>query len=342
MSDSKIRIACVGAGYFAQYHIEAWTRVSNVELVAICDIDTEKAQKLADKYQVPKVYKGIETLLEDSVVDFIDIITPPSTHADLINRISQKGIHIICQKPFTRSLAEARVMVKLAHARKVSLFIHENFRFQPWYGKIKELKDQGILGGLHNVQLKLRTGDGWGDDAYLNRQPYFRKMPRLFMYETGIHYIDVFRYLHGEIVEVYAKLGTFNANIKGEDHALVVFTFTDGTTALLDANRYNESNTDDPRYTFGKITLEGRKGVIYLESDSSLFYKPLGEDPVNVDYVRSNVNFAGDCVYHAQSAMMKSYREQFDFETRAEVYLRNMVVLEAVYKSAATNQPVRV
>ena len=342
MQNAPIRIACIGAGYFAQFHVEAWSRLNEVELVALCDVDAKKAQALADTYAVPTTCAGIDELLDRVEVDFVDIITPPTTHAALIDQISSKGINIICQKPFTSSLEEAGKMVQLAQDRNVQLYIHENFRFQPWYRKIKGLKEQGTLGELHSIELKLRTGDGWGQDAYLSRQPYFRTMPRLFMYETGIHYIDVFRYLHGEIVEVYAKLKTLNSNIKGEDQALVVFTFADGTTALLDANRYNESDTDDPRYTFGKITLEGSKGAVYIESDSTLFYKPLGEQRVQVEYERSNVNFAGDCVFHAQSAMMTAYKGQFNFETRAEVYLRNMAILEAVYESAETNLPVKV
>ncbi len=340
---SKVKIACIGAGYFAQFHVEGWCRQSDVELVAICDRDHEKARVLAARYEIARTYTEVDRMLDEQNLTFVDIITPPPSHATLIKKLCAAGIHIICQKPFTSSIEEARRMVALAESSAVELYVHENFRFQPWYRAIKSVKDQGLIGDrLHNVEIKLRTGDGWGPDAYLDRQPYFRTMPRLFMYETGIHYIDTLRYLHGEIVEVYAKLFTYNQHIAGEDAALVLCTFADGATAVINANRYNESDTTDPRYTFGKTTIEGNAGAMYLESDSTLHLKQLGKERSIIDYERSNKNFAGDCVYHTQRAMMEAYQSDSAFETNGAAYLRNMEILEAVYESFKKNAPIRV
>ena len=80
-----------------------------------------------------------------------------------------------------------------------------------------------------------------GSGAYLDRQPYFRIMPRLLVFETGVHFVDVFRYLVGEVRQVYAALRRRNAVIAGEDAGLVLFEFDDGATGIWDASRYNES-----------------------------------------------------------------------------------------------------
>jgi predicted dehydrogenase len=77
--------------------------------------------------------------------------------------------------------------------------VHENFRFQPWHREIKGLLEAGTVGTrLHSLTFRSRPGDGWGPGAYLNRQPYFRTMPRLLLHETGVPFIDTFRYLAGE------------------------------------------------------------------------------------------------------------------------------------------------
>ena len=73
--------------------------------------------------------------------------------------------------------------------------MHENFRFQPWHIKIKELLKNKYIGTPYQISFKMRTGDGQGKNAYLNRQPYFQKMERFLIHETGIHFIDLFRSL---------------------------------------------------------------------------------------------------------------------------------------------------
>ena len=84
-------------------------------------------------------------------------------------------------------------------------------------------------------------GDGWGENAYIPRQPYFREYPRLLVFENGVHFIDTYRYLAGEISRVTAWHRRLNPVIKGEDCALVVFEFANGALGEWDANRYNET-----------------------------------------------------------------------------------------------------
>jgi predicted dehydrogenase len=338
----KIKIACIGAGYFARFHVEAWTRIPEIDLVAICDYDEAKAKKMANDFGIRKTYCDLDFLFQEEEFEVLDVITPPETHLPLCAKAMQYGKHIICQKPLAPSLKEAEQIVAMSEQFGVRFMVHENFRFQPWYRKIKSMIDQGLIGNkLHTISIKMRTGDGWGDDAYLDRQPYFQKMPRLLIYETGIHYIDVFRYLAGDISTAFAQLRRLNPVIAGEDCGLVLLNFKEGGLGIIDANRYNESNSEDPRYTFGETTVEGNAGAIRLYTDGKITLQLLGHSEQEQKYHHERLNFASDCVYHTQRHFVECFTQGKPFETGGHDYLKNVYVQEAIYESNHKGEIVR-
>lgn len=340
---TKLKVVCVGAGYFSKFHVEAWKRLPEAEIVAICDLEKEKAQALADEFSVPNVYSTVQEAEEKISYDILDIITPPASHMALCEHAAAHNHHIICQKPLAPSYAEAQVLAQKMNKYKGLFMVHENFRFQPWYRMMKTLLDQKVIGeNIFGISHRMRMGDGWPDDAYLNRQPYFRKMPRLLIHETGIHFIDVFRYLIGDVESVYAKLKTLNKYIAGEDKGVVFFEFENGCHGIYDANRYNESNADDPRYTFGKMLIEGDKGAIRLYTDGSLHIQKLGQKEVKVDYTPSKDNFAGDCVYNTQQHFVDCVLRGDSIETNVDDYLKNLQVEEAIYNSSKHRKEVKI
>jgi predicted dehydrogenase len=275
--------------------------------------------------------------------DFVDIITPPETHTDFCEIAIKQGVAIICQKPLAPTYKESMALAKAIKNSHVRMMVHENFRFQPWHREIKKLLNQNIIGHkLHTINLRMRMGDGWQEDAYMNRQPYFREMPQLLIYETGVHFIDVFRYLIGDISKVYSKLKTLNSNIKGEDFAWVNFEFKNGVLGFLDANRFNENTADDPRLTFGSIWIEGNKGTIRLFDDGTITIQLLGEKETKHDYPFEKINFAGDCVYNTQKHFIDCLRSGAPFETDVQAYLDNIIVQEAIYESNETGLPIKI
>ncbi len=336
-----LRVVCVGAGYFARFHVEAWKRIPGVELVAICDRERAKAQSLATEFQVEQVFTSAEQATTAISYDILDIITPPGTHLELCMYAATHGKHIICQKPLAPSFEEAKDLVVKMSESEVRFMVHENFRFQPWYRKIKSLLQEGAIGQeIFSLQHRMRTGDGWPDDAYLARQPYFRKMPRLLIYETGIHFVDVFRFLLGEVRSVYARLRKLNPHIAGEDAGLVLFEFENGCQGMLDANRYNEPRSENPRYTFGEMLIEGRGGTIRLEDKGAIFLQKLGEKETEIDYEHTDANFAGDCVFSTQQHFIHCLQSGEPFETNGPDYLNNLIIQEAIYDSAQGHREV--
>src|SRR3990170_4280048 len=164
--------------------------------------------------------------------DFVDIITPPDTHEEICEYAGRRGVHIICQKPLAPTYETSVGIVDTARAAGVRFMVHENFRWQPWYRAIKRVQLDGTIGVFTHIHFAMRTGDGWGPDAYLARQPFFRDYPRLLVYETGVHFIDTFRFLLGEVGSVFASLRRLNPVIRGEDAGHLLLTSVTGAPAI--------------------------------------------------------------------------------------------------------------
>lgn len=344
MSDFKIpttplRGVCVGAGYFSHYQYVAWQRIPEVRIVAAVNRSIDRAREVAAKFGVPRAagWSELPALLDAEKPDFIDIITPPETHLEVVRLAAERGLAIICQKPLAPTWDEAVAVVETAQRAGVRFMVHENWRWQPWYREIKRQLDAGALGELFAIAVRMRMGDGWPADAYLARQPFFRKYPRLLVHETGVHFLDTFRFLAGEITSVYARLQKRNAAIAGEDAGQIVCGFASGATALLDASRYNEADTADPRYTFGTVRVDGRKGHLELDTEANLTLKPLGEPSRKLEYPHERRGFAGDCVYFVQRHFVGAMLSGAAFESTGEDYLRTVALVEACYRSAAQN-----
>lgn len=330
-----LRAAVIGAGYFSQFHFDAWSRLDGVKLIAVCDIDRDAAQRIADQYDIPEVYSNVASMLDEAKPDFVDIITRPDSHLNLVREAASRGIPIICQKPLAPTFAESLQIVEIAESAGVPLMVHENFRFQLWHREIRRLLDAGTIGTrLHSLSFRMRTGDGSGPDAYLARQPYFREMPRFLLHETGVHFIDTFRFLGGEVDEITAVLRRLNPDIAGEDAGLVTFHFANGAIGTWDANRCNESAADDPRYTFGTLQVEADGGSIRLDEEGRLFIKQLGKAESEHEYAHSRRGFAGDCVFFTQQHFVECLRSGTAFETSGREYLKTLELVEAAYESA--------
>jgi predicted dehydrogenase len=333
-----MRVACLGAGYFAQFHYEAWRRVTRAHLVGACDRDQEKAEATG-----LAAFGDLDIMLETAKPDLLDIITPPPTHFVAIERAIAGGVKaIICQKPFCTSLEEATKATDLAEAAGVTLVIHENFRFQPWYRTIRQALESNVLGDLLQVTFRLRTGDGQGPRAYLDRQPYFQEMPRLLIHETGVHWIDTFRYLLGEPEAVYADLRRLNPVIKGEDSGYFIFDYASGVRALFDGNRLLDHAAENCRTTLGEALVEGTQGTITLSGDGSVRLRAFGEQQEKVLLAaRQWQGFGGDCVGNLINHVIDGLLDGKPLENRARDYLKVIAIEQAIYDSDRLGQKIR-
>jgi len=326
-----LRVACLGAGFFSQFHIGSWQRIARVDLVGVCDLDLEKAKATG-----VQGFTDLGTMLEQTKPDLLDIILPPVGHVTAIKTAVGAGIKtIICQKPFCTSLEEAQQMTALANAAGCTLVIHENFRFQPWYRFIKAQLDVGLIGDVIQASFRLRPGDGQGDDAYLDRQPYFRTMPQLLIHETGVHFVDVFRYLLGNPTHVYADLRKVNPIIAGEDAGIVVFEHAHGARAIFDGNRCSDHAADNTRRTMGEGLIEGTKGTLTLTGDGAVNFRAFGAVTRQVILAAdTHDGFGGDCTHALQSHVVAGVLDAAEIENLAADYLHVIIAEKAIYLSA--------
>lgn len=330
-----LKVAIAGLGYFSRFHQDAWSRCPEVSVVAIADRDAGKREAAAQLFPQALAFDDAEAMLDAAGPDCIDIVTPPPTHRALVRAAARRGIVAICQKPLAPSFEEAAAIVAEAETLGAKLIVHENFRFMPWFAEAKRLVDAGLVGTPLNVTFRLRPGDGQGPDAYLARQPYFQTMPRFLIHETGIHLVDTFRFLMGEITGVFARLKRRNPVIAGEDAGIVAFDFASGANGLFDGDRLIDHPARNPRLTLGVMVLEGDAGSIRLDGDGRLFTRAHGGGEVEHPYAWDDRNFGGDCVYSQTRHIVDHLVSGAPLVNNGRAYLRNVEIEDAIYRSHA-------
>jgi predicted dehydrogenase len=334
VTSEPIRVALVGAGYFARFQLDAWRRLDGARLVAVCDRDPSTHAYVRSVDESIPVYGEMTAMLDAQKPGLVDIATPPDTHLALVADAAARGVRIICQKPLAPTRETAVQLVEECENAGVMLAVHENIRWAPWHREIGRLVGTEKIGQLHRISMRLRPGDGQGVDAYLSRQPYFQSMPRFLIHETAIHWIDTFRFLIGEITGVFARLEKLNPVIAGEDAGIIVFAFENGSTGIFDGNRLNDHVSDNPRRTMGEMWVEGSAGVLRLDGAARLWWKAHGEAEVEHAYEWQDRGFAGDAVFATQAHIVAHLRDGEPLENSGRDYLRNLDIEEAVYRSS--------
>jgi|JI10StandDraft_1071094.scaffolds.fasta_scaffold107096_3 predicted dehydrogenase len=334
------RVVMVGAGYWAQFQVEGW-QYAGTPLVAIANRNLVNAQPLADRFGVPKCYSDVASMLDAEQPTLVDVVLPPVAQEPAVRAAIERGIPVICQKPFGVDLKQAETMTAMAEEAGVPLVIHENFRFAPWFREMRRLIDEGFFGRVHGVSFRLRPGDGQGPVAYLDRQPYFQTMTEFLVRESAVHFIDTFRFLMGEVQAVTARLRRLNPVILGEDAGILIFEFDDEGTGLFDGNRLNEHPAKNLRRTMGEMWLEGERGVMRLDGDARLWWLP--HQGVEVEHRYDDGATRG--VFGGASTALQAHvlahlSQGTLLENSARSYLKNLHVQAAIYHSHASGRRV--
>lgn len=342
---SQLSVGVIGAGYFAQLHLAAWAAHPHARLIGVADLNEDAARAAAATHGGAAM--AVDALLA-TAPDIVDIVVPPPGHAALVRAAlaatGAGGRLIICQKPFCTSLAEAEAVTAEAEAAGATLIIHENFRFQPWHRTARRLIAAGALGQVWSARFALRPGDGRGPDAYLARQPAFQTMPRLLIHETGVHFIDLFRWMFGEVTAVWADLRRLNPAIAGEDAGLLVMEHEGGARSVFDGNRLADHVADDPRRTMGEMEVVGEAGTLTLTGEGMLRLRAFGAAEARAIPLDLPVldGFGGGCVAHLIDHAVTAHAAGEAPENTAREYLPVIRATEAAYQSAESGARVLV
>ncbi|MBK5293051.1 MAG: Gfo/Idh/MocA family oxidoreductase [Acidobacteriia bacterium] len=340
-SNTPLRGAIIGAGFFAAFQADAWRRMDSARIVAVADGLPGRAQEFAAQWDIPRAYRNAEEMLDKEKLDFVDIVTRPSTHLALTRLGAAHKLHVICQKPMAPTIEECMLMLAACESAGVRLLIHENWRWQPWYREARRILDSGSLGNLFYAGFHLRSGDGLGPEPY-KAQPYFREMPMLLMYEMGIHFIDTFRYLVDEIAALRCRMRKVNPIIAGEDCAVIELSFRNGVQGAFDANRI--SGPAPPPVAFGHMRLEGDRGMLRMTPYGKLFLTEYGqpeqEHMFHAPAVDNKGGYKGDSILALQTHLIEGLRTGAACESDAAAYLPSVRAVFACYDSSRTGQVV--
>jgi predicted dehydrogenase len=265
---APIRVALAGAGMISHYHLIGWRNAGadRVKVVAVYDLDRNRAEARAREFEIPKVYDRPEAMLDDEKIDALDVASPRETHAFWVEAAAARGIDVLCQKPMTPTLVESEALARKV-ASKIRLMVHENWRFRPWYREIKKWIEAGEIGDIAACQMALLSSgllpDANGKRPALVRQPFMADEPRMLIAETLIHHIDTVRWLVGPLRVVSARAARAVPEIKGESLATILMETAKGVPVTVMGTM---AAPGFPSRTGDRLDLIGRKASATLET----------------------------------------------------------------------------
>lgn len=199
----QIRVAIVGAGYVANFHLEAMAGVPGVEIVAICDPDVERARAQAKRWGVPKVLASVEELagLE---VDVAHVLTPPDIHVRVTRQLLEAGIGAFVEKPLALSSREARELAELAAARGAPLGVNHNNLHHPAFSRLLAWVRAGRVGRVEHVRICLAVPLGQLDAGDFSHWMF--RSPENIVFEQAPHPFSQLHALIGRVKEARTTL----------------------------------------------------------------------------------------------------------------------------------------
>lgn len=261
---SKLKVGVIGCGSIAQNrHLIEYQMNESVEIVAVCDIVLERAEKMAALYQAQAYGDYEKVLLED--IDAISVCLPNYLHAPVSIKALQAGKHVLCEKPMAISSKEAVEMIQASDTSGKKLMIAHNQRFVASHAKARELIQQNEIGKVYSFRTTFGHGgpESWSIDG---KNSWFFKKDEAFigaMGDLGVHKADLIRYLLGEEFQDISAFIESSAkeNSDVDDNAVFILRSETGVIGTLTASW--SYNTEEDNSTI----IYGEKGVIRLEAD---------------------------------------------------------------------------
>jgi predicted dehydrogenase len=333
----NIAVGVIGCGFFSRNHLNSWRdlKAQGVDLVAVCDLDPQKAEAAARDFGIPHWYVDAASMLDNEKLGLVDIVTQMATHVPLVEMTLSRGIPTIVQKPFGRDIAEVRAMTDAAAKAGVFLAVHENFRFQAPLMRIKEIIDSGAIGSLNWGRVSFRTG--W--DIYAG-QPYLRQEERFVLLDLGVHVLDVARYYFGEVQRLSAELQRRNPTVAGEDTATILCRHRSGAVSVVECT-YETRKLPDP-FPETMLEIEGDSGSIVLKPNYVIELTSNGERTVidaeiePLPWAERPWHVVQDSVRNTCRHMVDSLRANRPASTSAADNLRTFALVEAAYKAGTS------
>ena len=252
------KFALLGCGRIAKRHADLLNGIiSDAQLVAVCDIDPEKACAFGKQYNVAW-YTDMEEMMRKSNPDVVSVLTPSGLHSQHVITLASYGKHIVVEKPMALTLNDADAMITACDTFGCRLFIVKQNRFNIPVTKLYKAIQDKRFGKLIMGTVRVR----WCRPQTYYDQDAWRGTWGLdggVLTNQASHHIDLLEWMMGRIQSVYAKSITALANIEAEDTAIAVLKFQNGALGCIEA-----TTATRPADVEGSISILGEKGIVEI------------------------------------------------------------------------------
>lgn len=334
--DDKIKLGLIGAGAVAQItHIPIWQKLDEVELVAVCDTQKNKAKWVAEKYNIPNVFDDGDDFLKLEEMHAVDVCTPTQSHMQNVMAALSSDRHVIVEKPMALNYSESKTMVEAAQKYEKMLMVAMNVRFRQDAIILKSFTKNNELGEIFYCKA------GWlqKKEKYIQRNWFAQKeiSGGGVIMDLGIQMLDVGLWLMGNPRAENVKAATFNqsAKLNVEDVAVAFIGLQNGATLTVEVSWTLLSDKD-----LFYANFFGTGGGALL--NPLRIHKELHGNLVNVSPSRSEsrANLYKKSYENEMKHFITCIREKSVLSSSGAENLERMRIVDAIYESARSGREV--
>ena len=333
------KFAIFGCGFWSQFQLGGWQELEGAECVALYNRTKSKAEALGERFGVPHAYDDPEALMQNEELDFIDIITDVDTHAQFVELGARYGKDVICQKPMAPDWETAKQMMQVVQKAGIRYYVHENYRWQPQFRRVKALLDQGIIG----EPFRCKTGFNTAFPVF-ETQPFLAELEHFALTDQGSHQFDVLRFLFGEAETIYCQKQTVNKTIKGEDVTTSMLRMKSGVVCVQEISF--SSILEHEIFPQTLLLVEGDKGSIRLDADFHLSVTTVEKttketvEMKKYDWQTDRLKPEPPSIVACNENILLDMLGKQNAETTGEDNFETVRLVWAAYESAASGKPV--
>jgi predicted dehydrogenase len=258
-------VGLIGCGHVAEVrHLPALSSLDDARVVAVADLDPDRAQRLGERFAVPRRYQDTGELLADPEVEVVGVLVPATDHTEVAIAALEAGKHVLVEKPLATSLDDGDRMIAAVAETSAKAAIGFNLRAHPLVRRARELLANGLVGEIEAIHGVVSGGDNHVSEREWRRWKANRRRGGGTLFEQAPHHYDLWRLLTGAEVQEVSALTRENA--EGEVGASISARLSGGSlvsTALVNSPT-----------TMNQLTVQGPAGrleISILEYDGLRF-----------------------------------------------------------------------
>ena len=270
MRHDRVRFGIVGAGAISQGYGQAFQGCGEAVAVAVADTRLDAAKSLGEVLGCP-AYPSHKAMADSCELDAVLICTPPSSHAEICLDFIDRGVNVLCEKPFTVTVAEAETVVCTARDKGVKITMASKFRYVEDVIRAKQIVDSGILGEVvlfdNAFTARVDMSKRWNSDPKTSGGGV--------LIDNGTHSVDIARYFLGPLAQVHVMEGRRSQNLKVEDTVQVFVRSERGAMGTIDLSW--SINKELNRY----MSVYGTQGTVIVGWKESKYRQSSSPDWVS-------------------------------------------------------------